>query len=76
MLTTHKEEDRRGKVQLVNATGADFPDKGNPFYVKMLRSLGDKRKESGNNFLKLFETNLRASADSSSGGQDGNARNR
>ncbi len=47
VLTTHKEKDRRGKVQLVNATGADFPDKGNPFYVRMLRSLGDKRKEIG-----------------------------
>lgn len=47
VLTTQKEKDRRGTVQLVNATGADFPDKGNPFYVRMLRSLGDKRKEIG-----------------------------
>ena len=47
VLTTKKDEKRRGKVQLVNATGADFGDKGNPFYVKMLRSLGDKRKEIG-----------------------------
>ena len=27
-------KDRRGKVQLVNATGADAADKGNPFYLK------------------------------------------
>lgn len=47
VLTTHKENDRRGEVQLVNATGAEFADKGNPFYVRMLRSLGDKRKEIG-----------------------------
>jgi type I restriction enzyme M protein len=47
VLTTHKEKDRRGKVQLVNATGAEFADKSNPFYVRMLRSLGDKRKEIG-----------------------------
>lgn len=40
-------KDRRGVVQLVNATGAEAADKGNPFYVKMLRSLGDKRKEIG-----------------------------
>jgi type I restriction enzyme M protein len=47
VLTTHKEKGRRGHVQLVNATGAEFADKGNPFYVRMLRSLGDKRKEIG-----------------------------
>lgn len=40
-------KDRRGKVQLVNATGAEAADKGNPFYLKMLRSLGDKRKLIG-----------------------------
>lgn len=47
IVTTQKDEHRRGKVQLVNANGADKPDKGNPFYVRMLRSLGDKRKEIG-----------------------------
>lgn len=40
-------KDRRGRVQLVNATGAEAADKGNPFYLKMLRSLGDKRKLIG-----------------------------
>ena len=32
-------------MQLINATGADKEDKDNPFYRKMLRSLGNKRKE-------------------------------
>jgi type I restriction enzyme M protein len=41
------DKDRRGRVQLVNATGAEAADKGNPFYLKMLRSLGDKRKLIG-----------------------------
>lgn len=47
VVTTDKEANRRGKVQLVNANGADGGDKGNLFYVRMLRSLGDKRKEMG-----------------------------
>lgn len=47
VLSNDKSEQRKGKVQLVNATGADFGDKGNPFYLKMLRSLGDKRKKIG-----------------------------
>ena len=45
ILTDRKNAVRRGKVQLINATGAKFEDKDNPFYAKMLRSLGNKRKE-------------------------------
>ncbi|MDQ3800399.1 MAG: type I restriction-modification system subunit M [Acidobacteriota bacterium] len=47
VLSNDKSGKRKGKVQLVNATGAEFEDKGNPFYLKMLRSLGDKRKKIG-----------------------------
>ncbi|MFN2455510.1 MAG: N-6 DNA methylase [Pyrinomonadaceae bacterium] len=47
VVTDRKEAERRGKIQLVNASGAAFPDKDNPFYRKMLRSLGNKRKEIG-----------------------------
>lgn len=47
ILTDRKSNYRRGKVQLINATGADHEDKDNPFYVKMVRSLGNKRKEIG-----------------------------
>lgn len=47
VLSNDKSRRRKGKVQLVNATGAEFEDKGNPFYLKMLRSLGDKRKKIG-----------------------------
>ncbi len=45
IVTDRKTKDRKGKVQLINATGADKDDKDNPFYSKMLRSLGNKRKE-------------------------------
>ncbi|MBI5326674.1 MAG: SAM-dependent DNA methyltransferase [Deltaproteobacteria bacterium] len=45
IVTDRKSKERRGKVQLINATGADKEDKDNPFYCKMLRSLGNKRKE-------------------------------
>ncbi|MBI4688540.1 MAG: SAM-dependent DNA methyltransferase [Nitrospirae bacterium] len=45
IVTDRKSKERRGKVQLINATGADKEDKDNPFYSKMLRSLGNKRKE-------------------------------
>jgi type I restriction enzyme M protein len=45
ILTDRKNAKRRGKVQLINATGAKYEDKDNPFYAKMLRSLGNKRKE-------------------------------
>jgi type I restriction enzyme M protein len=45
IVTDHKSKERKGKVQLINATGSDKEDKDNPFYSKMLRSLGNKRKE-------------------------------
>ena len=45
IVTDRKTKERKGKVQLINATGADKEDKDNPFYSKMLRSLGNKRKE-------------------------------
>lgn len=45
IVTDHKPKNRKGKVQLINATGGDLEDKDNPFYAKMLRSLGNKRKE-------------------------------
>ena len=45
IVTDRKEKQRKGKVQLINATGNDKDDKENPFYSKMLRSLGNKRKE-------------------------------
>jgi type I restriction enzyme M protein len=45
IVTDHKSKNRKGKVQLINATGGDLEDKDNPFYAKMLRSLGNKRKE-------------------------------
>ncbi len=45
IVTDRKSKERKGKVQLINATGADKEDKNNPFYSKMLRSLGNKRKE-------------------------------
>jgi type I restriction enzyme M protein len=47
VVTDRKDAERKGKIQLVNASGAAFPDKDNPFYRKMLRSLGNKRKEIG-----------------------------
>lgn len=49
IVTDRKSKERKGKVQLVNATGNEWPegDKNNPFYIKMQRSLGNKRKEIG-----------------------------
>ncbi len=49
IVTNRKEQKRKGKVQLINASGNDWEtgDKNNPFYVKMMRSLGNKRKEIG-----------------------------
>uniref|UniRef100_A0A7V2ZKL3 site-specific DNA-methyltransferase (adenine-specific) n=1 Tax=Ignavibacterium album TaxID=591197 RepID=A0A7V2ZKL3_9BACT len=49
IVTNRKEPKRKGKVQLINASGNDWEngDKNNPFYVKMMRSLGNKRKEIG-----------------------------
>ena len=48
IVTDRKAKERKGKVQLINATGSDKEDKDNPFYIKMLRSLGNKRKEIHN----------------------------
>lgn len=45
IVTDRKSKERKGKVQLINATGSDKEDKDNPFYNKMMRSLGNKRKE-------------------------------
>lgn len=45
IVTDRKVPERKRKVQLINATGSDKEDKDNPFYSKMLRSLGNKRKE-------------------------------
>jgi type I restriction enzyme M protein len=45
IVTDRKTSERKGKVQLINATGSELGDKDNPFYSKMLRSLGNKRKE-------------------------------
>jgi len=45
LVTDRKAKERQSKVQLINATGADKDDKDNPFYQKMMRSLGNKRKE-------------------------------
>ena len=45
IVTDRKYRGRKGKVQLINATGTEYDEKGNPFYVKMARSLGNKRKE-------------------------------
>lgn len=45
VVTDHKIQERKGKVQLINASGSRFGDKDNPFYMKMPRSLGSKRKE-------------------------------
>ncbi|MBK9097536.1 MAG: SAM-dependent DNA methyltransferase [bacterium] len=49
IVTDRKRPERKGKVQLINATGSEWPegDKNNPFYIKMSRSLGNKRKEIG-----------------------------
>lgn len=49
ILTNHKDKERQGKIQLINATGSK--DEKNPeitenrFWRKMPRSLGNKRKE-------------------------------
>jgi type I restriction enzyme M protein len=57
IITNHKSTERKGKVQLINATGATetslavSQQKENRFWQKMDRSLGNKRKkitENGN----------------------------
>lgn len=49
IVTDRKKQDRKDKIQLINATGGDWEegDKNNPFYIKMMPSLGNKRKEIG-----------------------------
>lgn len=47
IVTDRKSKQRKGKVQLINATGNEADEKNNPFYLKMMRSLGNKRKEIG-----------------------------
>ncbi|TLD43426.1 MAG: Type I restriction-modification system, DNA-methyltransferase subunit M [Candidatus Jettenia ecosi] len=49
IVTDRKTPERKGKVQLINASGSDWEegDKSNPFSMKMMRSLGNKRKEIG-----------------------------
>ncbi len=54
IVTDRKSKERKGKVQLINATGADKEDKDNPFYSKMLRSLGNKRKVMHDEAIKLI----------------------
>jgi type I restriction enzyme M protein len=51
IVTDRKYKERKGKIQLINATGSEFDDKDNPFYSKMTRSLGNKRKEIHENAL-------------------------
>ncbi len=47
IVTDRKSEERKGKVQLINASGSGHEDRNNPFYFKLNRSLGNKRKEIG-----------------------------
>jgi len=49
ILTNRKTEERKGKIQLINATGQKDEEEGKPnrFFVKMQKSLGNKRKEIG-----------------------------
>ncbi len=47
ILNNHKNQQRKGKIQLINATGAkdDALKEKNCFWEKMPRSLGNKRKQ-------------------------------
>ncbi|MCH7826457.1 MAG: SAM-dependent DNA methyltransferase [Bacteroidetes bacterium] len=56
ILTNHKSKERKGKIQLINATGKkdeELIEEGklteNRFWKKMTRSLGNKRKEINEN---------------------------
>jgi len=44
IVSDRKTKERKGKVQMINATGEGMDDNTNPFYRMMLRSLGNKRK--------------------------------
>jgi type I restriction enzyme M protein len=82
IVTNHKSEERKGKVQLINATGAkdeelykegkiDF----NRFWQKMDRSLGNKRKkiaENGNEKGIGFITGLYGNFEDVPAGKTGN----
>jgi type I restriction enzyme M protein len=82
IVTNHKSEERKGKVQLINATGAkdeelykegkiDF----NRFWQKMDRSLGNKRKkiaENGNEKGIGFITGLYGNFEDVPAGKAGN----
>lgn len=54
IVSDRKGKERKGKIQLINATGSDREDKDNPFYSKMLRSLGNKRKEIHEGAINLI----------------------
>jgi type I restriction enzyme M protein len=49
IVTNRKTQERKGKIQLINATGQKDEEEGRPnrFWQKMNRSLGNKRKEIG-----------------------------
>lgn len=49
IVTNRKTPERKGKIQLINATGQKDEEEGllNRFWQKMTRSLGNKRKEIG-----------------------------
>ena len=49
IVTNRKSAQRKGKIQLINATGQKDENEGrsNRFWLKMTRSLGNKRKEIG-----------------------------
>jgi type I restriction enzyme M protein len=49
IVTNRKSPERKWKIQLINATGQKDEDEGrsNRFWLKMARSLGNKRKEIG-----------------------------
>jgi len=54
IVTDRKAKERKGKVQLINATGSSADEKDNPFFSKMLRSLGNKRKEIHEKAIKTI----------------------
>jgi type I restriction enzyme M protein len=49
IVTNRKSAEPKGKIQLINATGQKGDEEGHPnrFWLKMTRSLGNKRKEIG-----------------------------
>jgi type I restriction enzyme M protein len=54
LVADRKKNERKGKIQLINAIGSDKGDKNNPFYSRMIRSLGNKRKEIHENAIKFI----------------------